>query len=186
MTLFEYAMVLVSIVLALGVTQLLQGASEFVRSSRVYFGHAFWVLALLLIHVQLWWAMWDLHERASWTFLTFLYLLLGPVLLFFATNLLLPRTATESMDWASHFFAVRRWFFVSMAGIVVWGIFVTWLVGNVPLNHPYRVTQVGRLVLILVGFASANRQLHVWLPVGYTVYFVATTLMFRLTPTLTP
>lgn len=99
MTLFEYAMVLVSIVLALGVAQLLGGASDFVRSSRVYLGHSFWVLALFLMHVQLWWAMWDLHNRASWTFLTFLNLLLGPTLLFFTTNLLLPRSATDSMDW---------------------------------------------------------------------------------------
>lgn len=186
MTLFEYAMVLVSIVLALGVTQLLQGASELVRSSRRYPGHTFWVLALLLVHVQLWWAMWDLHDRASWTFLTFLYLLLGPILLFFATNLLLPRTASETLDWASHFFAVRRWFLVSMTGIVVWGIFVTWLVGDVPLSHPYRVTQAGRLLFFVVGFASENRRLHVWLPVGYTLYFAATTLMFRLSPTLAP
>jgi len=185
-TLFEYAMVLVSIVLALGVTQLLQGASELVRSSRIYLGHAFWVLALLLIHAQLWWAMWDLHDRASWTFLTFLYLLLGPTLLFFATNLLLPRTATDSMDWMSHFFAVRRWFIVSMAGIVIWGILATWIVGNVPLNHPYRVTQVGRLLFFVVGFASVNRRLHIWLPAVYSVYFVATTIMYRLSPTLTP
>ena len=186
MTLFEYAMVLVSIVIALGVAQLLSGASEFVRSSRVYLGHSFWVLALFLVHVQLWWAMWDLHDRASWTFLTFLYLLLGPTLLFFATNLLLPRTATESMDWESHFFAVRRWFFASMGVIVLWGISVTWLVGDVPLSHPYRITQVGRLLFFLGGITSANRRVHVWLPVGYILYFVATTLMLRSLPTLAP
>jgi len=73
-----------------------------------------------------------------------------------------------------------------MAGIVVWGILATWIVGNVPLNHPYRVTQVGRLLFLVVGFASVNRRLHVWLPVAYSVYFLATTLMFRLSPTLTP
>ena len=168
MTLFEYAMVLVSIVLALGVTQLLQGASEFVRSSRGYLPHSLWVLALLVIHVQLWWAMWDLHDRASWTFLTFL------------------RTATEPTDWESHFFAVRRWFFAFMAGIVVWGIFVTWIVGNVSLSHPYRVAQLGRLVFFAVGITSVNKRLHVWLPVAYTLYFVSTTLMFRILPTLTP
>jgi hypothetical protein len=122
-------MVLVSIVLALGVAQLLSGASEFVRSSRVYLGHSFWVLALFLVHVQLWWAMWDLHDRASWTFLTFLYLLLGPTLLFFATNLLLPRTATESMDWESHFFAAPL--VLRLDGShSLWGISVTWLVGT--------------------------------------------------------
>lgn len=186
MTLFEYAMVLVSIVLALGVTQLLSGASELVRSSRAYLAHAFWVLALFLTHVLLWWAMWDLHDSVSWTFLAFLYLLLGPTLLFFATNLLLPRAATESMDWEAHFFSVRRWFFLSMGTIVVWGILLTWLVGNVPLNHPYRIAQVGRLLFLVVGITSVNRRLHVWVAAGYVLYFVGTALPFRLLPTLTP
>ncbi len=68
----------------------------------------------------------------------------------------------------------------------MWGIFVTWIVGDVPLDHPYRIAQSGRLLFFLVGLTSANRHLHVWLPVGYVLYFVATTLMFRLLPTLTP
>jgi len=179
-------MVLVSIVIALGVAQLLGGASEFVRSSRAYSGLTLWVLALFLIHVQLWWAMWDLHDKASWTFPAFLYLLLGPTLLFFTTNLLLPRTAGESTDWESHFFVVRRWFFFSMAAVVVWGIFVTWLLGNVPLTHPYRITQWGRLLFFATGLISVNRLVHVWLPIGYIVYFLATTLAFRFLPSLSP
>ena len=175
-------MVLVSIILALGVAQLLGGASEFVRTSRVHLAHSLWVVALLFNHVQWWWALWDLHDMASWTFLTFLYLLLGPVLLFFATNLLVPWSGIRGIDWESHFFTVRRWFFLTMAGVVVWGILILWLIHEVPLSHPYRIAQAGRLAFIAAGIASADRRLHAWLPVGFLLYYAGTTFLFRLHP----
>lgn len=186
MALFEYAMVMVSIVLALGVAQLLGGISELVRSPHAYLAHTFWVLALFFYHVLLWWAMWDLRRIDNWTFLAFMYLILGPTLLFFATNLLLPRTATESTDWETHFFSVRLWFFMAMTATVIWGISVTWLVGNVPLNHPYRIAQLGRLLFFVAGMITVKKRVQIWIAIGYVVYFLATALIFRLLPTLSP
>ncbi len=55
---FEYVTVLISIILGLGITQILTGIADlFQKSDRVkfYWPHILWVLFVLILHIQEWW-----------------------------------------------------------------------------------------------------------------------------------
>ena len=55
---FEYVTVLISIVLGLGITQILTGVADLIHQSkrvRVYWPLMIWVLLVLVMHVQEWW-----------------------------------------------------------------------------------------------------------------------------------
>ena len=69
MTLFEYLAVAFSIVLGFSLTHLLGSVRSVFdpeRRSAVHIGFFFY---LILLHPQLWWALWDLHDDAPWIFL---------------------------------------------------------------------------------------------------------------------
>jgi hypothetical protein len=123
---FEYLAVLLSIVLGLGVTQLLTGVGRLVQARarvRPYGPPLVWVALLLLVHVQTWWAMFELRGHESWTLLKFMTVLLTPASLYLMTALVLPDVAEatgegRTLDLRAHYYAQARWFY-GAAGLVI-------------------------------------------------------------------
>lgn len=73
---FSYLSVLISIILGLAVTQVLQGFRGLMLARsrvRTYWPALVWAVLVLVICVQVWWAMFGLSQRtaARWTFLDF-------------------------------------------------------------------------------------------------------------------
>ena len=64
MTHFEYIAVAVSIILGLGVIQLLSNSDRVFAKPCRYWLHSAWVFILFWILVQNWWAFWDLKDVA--------------------------------------------------------------------------------------------------------------------------
>jgi hypothetical protein len=92
-TAFEYVTVLISIVLGLGITQILTGIADLVHQSnrvKVYWPHLLWVLVILVLHVQDWWVTFDLRKHGSWTLPIFLFTMTYPITLFILARLLFP------------------------------------------------------------------------------------------------
>jgi hypothetical protein len=111
---FEYLAVLISIVLGLGITQLLSGFGRWLehRSGlRAYAPAIVWAAILLVLHVQTWWAMFALRDHPNWTFLQFSVVLLQPITLFLLATLVLPSPNAPDPELRSNYFAQRSWFF---------------------------------------------------------------------------
>jgi hypothetical protein len=114
---FSYLSVLISIILGLAVTQVLQGfRSLMLARSRVrtYWPALVWAVLVLVICVQVWWAMFDLSQRpaARWTFLDFSLVLLQTTPLYLLAGLALPDVDIErGLDLREHYYAHHRWFF---------------------------------------------------------------------------
>jgi hypothetical protein len=92
-TAFEYVTVLISIVLGLGITQILTGIADLVHQSKrvkIYWPHLLWVLVILVLHVQDWWVTFDLRAYGPWTLPTFLFAMTYPITLFILARLLFP------------------------------------------------------------------------------------------------
>ena len=111
MSIFEYLMVMISVVLALALAQLLRGATDIFTNPNRYWVHSIWVLTLILAIIQLWWGFWDFNKFSNWTFVSFLYVLSIPIVVFVAAYLLIPANRSADSDWHDHFFAVRQSFF---------------------------------------------------------------------------
>ncbi len=90
---FAYLSVLTSIVLALGITQILTGLGRLLQArGRVglYWVHLLWALNVFLFLVLNWWILYRWHTQTTWTFFLFLFVLLSPTVAFLLTMLLFP------------------------------------------------------------------------------------------------
>ncbi len=158
---FQYLAVLLSIVLGLGVTQLLTGVGRLVQARgrvRAYWPALAWVGMLLLIHVQSWWAMFELRDHRGWTFLKFLVVLLTPAALYLMAALALPDVAEATaegrvLDLRTHYYAQVRWFF-GAAALVIASSLLRPLVfdGRLPLDADRGVQ------LVFLGMAVAGTR----------------------------
>lgn len=184
MSIFEYLMVLVSIIMGLGLTQALRGLSKIARSDTRCLPLTLWAGILVYLYVQAWWAFWDLNGVATWNQGYFTLLVLIPCIMFGATELLLPMGKTAETNWHAHFFKVRRWFFGMMFMFSSLATLQTFVLLGVPLAHPYRVIQVAILSLHVIGFTVASPRVHRWLPIFAIAIILAGQLLFRLVPGL--
>lgn len=104
---FEYISILVSIILALGITQLLSLLAEMMTSFRFsvfYLPHFLWVAALMFLHIQDWFVLYELKNREVWTLPNFFFIMLYPILLYCGAKLLTPKASEEgTVDYRSHF-----------------------------------------------------------------------------------
>ena len=115
MSAFDYLAVLVSIVLGLGVANILSGYAAIIRNRRRI--RSFWptyvtMANLFLIHIQMWWSMYGLRNVETWTFPMFLFTILQPVLLYLMSAVLVPDFSSEGpVDLEDSFFREINWFF---------------------------------------------------------------------------
>lgn len=123
MTPFEYLSVLLSIILGLAITQILQGYRALLlarQSVKPHWPALIWSALLLLFAAQAWWASFGLEERADWRFDTFLVILLQMSLIYMMAALVLPDVPDNSeIDLSAHYGAQRRPFFICLALVVV-------------------------------------------------------------------
>jgi len=184
MSMFEYLMVLVSIIMGLGITQSLRGLSKLARSNRADLTVTLWAVTLFYLYVQNWWAFWDMNEVTNWNQFYFTLTLLMPCTMFGATELLLPMGATADTDWRGHFLNVRRWFFAMMLTFATIAILYTRVLLGVPFTHPYRIMQAVVVSLMLVGLFSSNPRLQPWIAGCLLGTLLIGQVLFRLLPGL--
>ncbi len=138
---FQYLSVLVSIVLGLGITQLLTGVGRLAQARgrvRGYWPAALWIVLLFLIHVQSWWAIFALRDHHAWTFLAFLVVLMTPTSLYLMAALALPDVdlrSAEPVDLREHYHAQARWFFGAVELVILSSLLRPLVIdGRIPLD----------------------------------------------------
>lgn len=160
---FNYLSVLVSIILGLGITQLLASVGRAVeqRGTRIpYWPPAVWALVLLLAHVQTWWSFYGLRTHESWSFLQFLFVLLQPIGLYLLSVLVLPGDASAAKDLKTRYHSNRSVFFGLLAAFLGLSI-VRDLVVSGSLPEPMNAAfQVFLLVLSVVAACISNERFH--------------------------
>lgn len=163
MDVFEYLSVLLSIVLGLGITQLLLGFSRWLHQRAAYrsYGPAIaWAAFLFLVHVQTWWSMFGLRHWEEWSFLQFSLVLLQPVLLFLLATLIFPLPEADDPDLRSNFFAQRRWLFGLFLALIVVSLLKD-LVRSGSLPVPVNLGFHGVLFGVgVVGLATTRDSYH--------------------------
>jgi hypothetical protein len=181
MNAFEYLSVLISIILALGMTRVLGGVGEMLqaRSHRhIYWVHVIWIINLFLYLIVAWWIFYRWRDQQPWRFFLFVFVLISPTILYLAAILLFPREADVDLaiDYKTHYYANHRAFFILFALFTPVDI-VDSLLKGVPhffqLGPAYLVSSV----LYFAGMATAaitrNERYHQF----YAVFFLAQTVV---------
>lgn len=95
---FEYVSILISIILGLGITQILSSFSDLLyhrKKVKFYWPHGIWILFVLFLHIQDWFVTYQIKDKAAWSLPELLFILLYPITLFIAAKMLLPTNEDE-------------------------------------------------------------------------------------------
>ena len=179
---FSYLSVLLSIVIGLAITQVLQGLRALMLSrgsAKLYWPSLIWAALMLLIATQMWWSSFGLRDHGDWTFGLYGLILLQVSLFYLASGLVLPDLTPEKIDLESDYFRNRRWFFA----LLVATVFVSLgkdvaLEGRLP-ELPNLAFHVVLLATCIVAIVSDNRRYHALLaPASLAVFCAYIALLF--------
>lgn len=95
---FEYVSILVSIILGLGITQILSSFSDLLyhyKEIKFYWPHTLWILFILFLHIQDWFITYQLKDKLAWSLPALFFILLYPITLFIAAKMLLPANEND-------------------------------------------------------------------------------------------
>ena len=161
---FEYASVVVSIVLALGIADILRFLADCLRepgARRIYWVHLLWIVLLLELHLEFWWRMWAFRQMLT-VGPEIGLVLLGPGLLFMASRIMLPGSR-DTADMAEMYYGHKNAFFAMMIATALWSV------ARSPLSIPEEqrgplLVSMALAAFIVAIFAAcmltANRRVH--------------------------
>lgn len=134
---FSYLSVLTSIILGLGIQQVLLGYRALILSRRrvkFYAPPLIWSVLLLFMVAQHWWASFGLANHQNWSFASFATVLVMTALIYMMTAIVLPDIpADQEIDLRGHYFREAPAFFGLGVAIVGWSLLREYmLVGRLP------------------------------------------------------
>lgn len=123
---FSYLSVLLSIIIGLGITQLLTAIGRIIRNRdrvQVDWLPLLWSVVLLIVFVQVWWSSFGLRTYRDWTFVGFLFILAQTCMLYLMAAVILPEQPDETASLAAHYERQHRWFFWFLVAALVISVF---------------------------------------------------------------
>jgi hypothetical protein len=161
---FEYLSVLISIVLGLGITNILGGLAGLVRNRnriKPYAPVPTTLVTLFLVHVQTWWTMFGLRAIQHWTIVEFLVVLTQPVFLYLASAMLVPDFAgVETIDLRAEYHRERRWFFSCMLLLVLFSLVRPVILTGQLTNTSDLIGHAIFLAAVVLGIVTENDNVH--------------------------
>lgn len=181
---FGYLSVLLSIILGLAVTEILQGLRRRMLTEvpvQRFWPTQLWSGTLLLVCTQTWWAMFDLRNRHDWEFDQFIVLLTQTVLLYLVAGLVFPEFESDKpVDLRAHYFRQRKRFFGLLIAATFISIYRDWVFDHTLPNPRNLAFHCVYLVTSVTAIATAKEWYH-----KFVAVFIAAVFMFYVTTLFT-
>jgi len=178
MSKFEYVMVLVSIILGLGIAQILAGVAKIIKRwsrIKIYIPHLLCVFVVFGIHIQEWWVNYEflkiIHE---WRFSTFFILISFSTVLFIMAKLLFPiRFKGEDKDFKVFYFReFHRMFFMGILLIII-ACIQNIVLFNEGILEQYVLFIIGGGFAYLIFSRTKNEYIHYGMGIGMFLLGIA-------------
>jgi hypothetical protein len=183
MEMFNYVMVLASVIIGLGIAHLLQGVGAIVQHpgrEKIYWVHLTWVATIFLRAIFWWWFEFRLSKTPEWTFTLYLFVLGYAVLIYLWCALLFPRDLAGYDGFKDYFYSRRAWFL----GLLIIGQAVdvgdTLLKGIehfLSLGPSYIISVVILSALMLIGIRTRSERYHAALALFSLLFLIGYTLL---------
>ena len=180
---WTFVVALAAVVNGMGIVRLIGGAAEYLKNRQRldvthYWPYSLMVLFQLMAHALLWWSVLGLKAASGLNFLSYLYLILGPTLLFIATSLLIPSSSDSRIDLRAEYFMHRSSYYSTLSLFWLWAIFLWPVFG-------YSFAPTVPLILVWLGISIASRvtaspMAHSILVVGNCMVFVYFVVRFAM------
>lgn len=172
---FSYLSVLLSIVLGLALTQVLQGYRSILLAKGRISPSAtvlIWSGLLIAIVAQAWWATFSLRERVHWDFLTFVIILAQMGLIYMGAAVVFPDVPqVGGIDLADHWDRHRKPFFAFLLAMLAASLLKSVALDDrlprtADLLFHFLLAAIG-----LIGLLVANRRLQLLLACASAALF---------------
>jgi hypothetical protein len=164
---FDYLAVITSVIVGLGITQLLTASGViFVKYSQVhlYCIPIIWAVILFVAQIEFWWWCFRLRDSLLWEFFDFIFLLLSPVIMYFLSVIVFPTIGEvhETQVEMKHYYFEHHLIFLGGVAVSI----------SVDIIDSIRRTkqlikdgvlgfQLLLLLIVLLGLIITNEALHV-------------------------
>src|SRR6266481_2111702 len=169
---FQHVMVLTSIIIGLGITNLLLGLSgaierftESTRPLRLSWATVFWSAYSFLLMVLFWWWEFRLLEiLKQWSLWNYFLVICYAVVLFLQVALLIPRDWDKVDDLNEYFLAKRRWFYSVFALSLIIDLADSYMKGGLFYIKEMGILtwawNLAGLLVAVIGFRSTRIRTH--------------------------
>jgi hypothetical protein len=161
---FEYIIILISIILGMGITQILSGvAGMILRWDQVkpYWPHMIWVLLLFVFHIQEWWVTYELRTYQYWRLPVFLFIILYPVNLYILAKILFPlRWSGHAGDMREFYFQNCRKIFLFILSLSLLSIANNLLISGASWKDQWVQSLVALIAALVVFFDLRQERVH--------------------------
>jgi hypothetical protein len=191
MSTFEYAMVLISIIVGLGIAHILSALGSAVQRLRgfgpaIHLGITYlsWVAFVFFWLVSFWWFEFKWRDIApEFGLLLFLFLVTYAVALFLLTVILVPHHLEVVDDSREYFVSIRGWFYGGLLAVNGIDLADTFLKGfEWGTRSGYIVYWSAVTGAAILGLITKRQWVHSALGIGLLVYAIVFTALD--TPTL--
>ena len=169
MSRFEYLSVLISIVIALGITEVTISWGRLLQHrSRVRFSalQLFWSTFLLFLMVQFWWGFWDYRTVDDWSLASLLILVAEVIALVLCAIVLSPgRVISGDIDLKDLYYENARPFFLLAAVFLALSTVGNTFVLGLPFGHTENLIRLVGIGLATFVASSTDRRVHTGFPI---------------------
>jgi len=174
---FFHVRIVLAIVLGLSITKLLNGIALLIeRRDSWSLIHMSWVLWALMSVMTFWWWEFALSRVPTWTFSSYLFVIIYCSLYFVLSALLFPDDAEKYGRYEDYLIERRYWFFGLIALITLMDMIDTSLKGAARwhmLGIAYPIKTGVMLVIAGTGMIFINKRAHLVLALIALVYLTA-------------
>ncbi len=163
---FEYVVILTSLILGLGITQILTGAADIssnLENVKVGYAHSLLIIVVFNLHIQEWWESYHMaNQIEEWTIPMVLFVLIYPISLFTLARMIFPTGLRESeTDLDAYYYDQWPWFFVIFLLVPVISFFQNIIIGGYGIASQIPQFSLATVILIFLLFRIKNRWAHV-------------------------
>lgn len=162
---FEYVVVLTSLILGLGIAQILTSVADVLsnlRNVKLCLPHTLLTLAVFLLHIQEWWINYQYSAVVKeWTLDIILSILIYPILLFLLARMLFPTGIRgHETDLNHYFFDQWRWFYGIALGTIVVSAWQNTFIQQLPIMDSWPQFLAATIYLLFIIFKVRHSWMH--------------------------
>ena len=178
---FSFLSVLISVILGLAVTEILEGFRKLLLSRtriQIYWPVIGWAFLVLLVCFEYWWSMFRMRTHHDWTFQQFAIMVLQTTLIYMVAGLVFPDFLGEAIvDLKESFYAHCRWFFSLGVAIIIVSVCSHLLVDDKLPKPANLIFEAIFGVTLFIGALTRREWYHKTLVVFTNAAFVLYTML---------
>jgi hypothetical protein len=161
---FEYIIVLISIILGMGITEILSGVGNVIlrwEKVKLYWPHIILVLLVFVFHFQEWWVVFELRNFQSWRLPVFLFTILYPVNLYILARILFPlKWKNKGTDLKSFYYTNCRRIFVFIFTLALLSILDNIFFHAIPFLEQIPQIALALICMVIIFSKTKSEWIH--------------------------